>query len=167
MPVGSWWLVDDSLQKVMAGPFLWDGTTPWSPPPGQRAVSTDPTTAPMNYALQTIPAAPDMTAVLARITAIEQRLYATARGVRPTPAISLGQTLNARVTLKTPMRDASGQPTTNYTPAAVLVQGPNISSLSIAAALVVVDAQNVDVPVKSTLGNVAGAGTLVVFADVN
>lgn len=159
MPVGSWWIVNDSLMRIVSGPFLWDGSAMGLTLP-QKAVNTDPLvggyapapTADSNAAL--------IAALATRVTTVEARLAAEARGVAQTPAIGLGATVNVPVTLKTPM------PNLSYTPTALLIGNAALNNLSIQSAAVGTT-QVVNVAVKSTLGITLGAASVLVFADAN
>lgn len=163
MPVSNWWLVSDSLMKVMGGPFLWDGSSDWTPPSGQRAVNTDPTG--QGYTWPAGSPVENLTAMNNRIAALEARLALEAHGRRSWPAVgllALGGTNKQTVTLKTPL------PSPDFTPSAILIGDVIIASLNVSA-VSVVNAQQVDVTVKAALAcNItANAFSVLVFADAN
>jgi len=155
--VGSWWIVNDTLMKIVSGPFLWDGT-PLGVTTPQRLVNTDPAAG--GYTPMGTDMNAQMVALNQRIAAIEARLAAEARGIASTPAIGLGATVNVPVTLKTPM------PNLSYTPTAFLIGNAVLNNLSIQS-VAVGTVQRVDVGVKSTLGITLGAAQVLVFADAN
>jgi len=166
MPVSNWWTVIDAALQITGGPYLWDGESAWTPPAGQRAVNTDPTA--QGYSWQgTQPGdqGAGMSAMNARLTAVENRLTTESRGVKAWPAVglmALGATNTQRVTLKTQM------PSTNYTASAFLIGGPLLGSFTVDA-VTIVDRQNVDVRIKAGIlvTLTLGAVTAIVFADAN
>lgn len=161
MPVTNWWTVDDLAMLITGGPYLWDGTTSWTPPGGGRATSTDPTT--QGYAWPSMPTETpaNMAGIPGRVAALEARLAAEARGVRVWPAVGLlllGASNTQRVTLRSPMPPG-------YVPSVLLTGGPLAGSFTVTAAPV--DARNVDVTIKAVVAATitANALTALVFAD--
>lgn len=146
MPDATWWTIDDVLTRVIAGPYLWDGIIPLSLPEGQRAVRT----VPPGYSS----GSPELEA---RVTALETRSVGESRGVAQLPAIALLQTLTVKVTLRTPMAG------TNYRVTPLLIGLTN--GLSIPTPPVVMDRQNVNVPVRASVALSLGAASVLVFAD--
>lgn len=163
MPVTNWWTVDDALMRIITGPFLWDGSSDWSPPAGQRVVDHDPTVDGYSWTPSpVIPPDTTMATTMSRIAALEARLFNEARGVKAVPNVTLilGGTTTVRVTLRTAM------PNTNFTPYPLLIGGTQIGNLSIASAAVV-DRQNVDVVVRAGLALTISGVNILVFADAN
>lgn len=161
MPVTNWWTVDDLAMLITGGPYLWDGTTSWTPPPGNRAVSADPTA--QGYSWPNAPAdSPSMTALTNRVAALEARLAQEARGRRWWPAVGLlllGASDTQIVALKTPMPSAS------YTPSVLLTGGPLAGSFTVTAAPA--GASAVSVTIKAVVAATITANSLnvLVFAD--
>jgi ABC-type uncharacterized transport system permease subunit len=146
--------------QIMGGPFLWDGSSDWSPPSGQRAVNADPSS--QGYTWPNAPVDLAASALATRIAALEARLTTEARGMKDWPAVGvmiLGATSTQRVTLKAAM------PNTGYTASAILT-GPAAQSFAVASA-VVVDKLNVDVTIKAGLAITLTSGQVkaLVFAD--
>jgi hypothetical protein len=166
MPVSNWWTVIDAGLRITGGPFLWDGSSDWSPPAGQRAVNTDPTMQGYSWdGSAPGDSGSGMSAMNARLTAMENRLTTESRGVKAWPAVgvlALGATNTQRVTLKTAM------PNTNYTASAFLIGGALLGSVTLDA-VTIVDRQNVDVRIKAgvLVTLTLGAISAIVFADAN
>ncbi len=162
MPVTNWWTVLDGIQQITGGPFLWDGSSDWSPPPGQRAVNEDPTKQGYVWQPGAVQPPMTMTSLADRIAVLEARLATEARGVKIWPAaglLLLGATSTQRVALK------SAMPSAVYQPSVLLTGGPLAGSFS--ATATVVDARTVDVTIKAVIAATitANALTALVFAD--
>lgn len=160
MPVSNWWTVIDAVQQITGGPYLWDGSSDWAPPAGQRAVNADPTASGYTW-----PPGMGVTAPAtyeSRLAALEARAATEARGLKVWPAVGLlllGATSTQRVALKTAM------PSTAYEPSVLLTGGPLAGSFSVTAT--VVDTRNVDVTIKAIVAATITANALkaLVFAD--
>lgn len=159
--IGTFWIVNDTLKRILSGPFLWDDSGPMIPVTAPvRVVST----LPANYSSGSM----DCAALALRVTALENRVLGEVKGSAYVPSIAnvLGGTVTARVIMKAPVRNSAGEVTTNFVATPVLIPG-NITGTLKTGTVTIIDAQTVDVQVVSSGLITLGQATVLVFADVN